>query len=369
MSLEAEREKSRSNGLSCEASLVRQARAAGTIESLLRKPSCFSRYSKERIATLLVGCLLGIFQVVGLAAEPSPGVVTRTDHGDALPVRKSPSSKTHLARPTRAKHTVRKKAHDPLGVRSKIALVEDASTSQVLYSKQPDAVVPIASITKLMTAMVVLDAHQPMSDSLKIADADVDRVKFSTSRLHVGWALSREDMLHLALMSSENRAASALGRYYPGGLASFLKAMNAKARELGMDHTHFISPNGLTSENVSTASDLVKLVKASYQYPLIREFSTDTRYDVRIGRHVLPFNNTNRLVGRRDWDIEIQKTGYIRESGDCLVMQANIYGRELIMVFLDAYGKLTRFADARRVKLQLASVIQTNRDTLPTPGK
>ena len=239
-------------------------------------------------------------------------------------------------------------------MKSKIALVVDANTSEELLVKNADRAVPIASITKLMTAMVVLDAKLPMGEMLKISNDDRDLVMGTISRLRVGWALSREDMLHLALMASENRAAAALSRYYPGGRPAFIAAMNAKAAELGMTKTHFVNPNGLTSENVSTAFDLAKLVRAADQYPLIREFTTDPRYDVRIGRYILPFVNSNRLVGRPDWDIEVQKTGFTNEAGRCLVMQVKAQGRSLIMVFLDAYGKLTRFADARRVLMHLA---------------
>ncbi len=238
-------------------------------------------------------------------------------------------------------------------MKSKIALVVDANTSEELLVKDAERVVPIASITKLMTAMVVLDAKLPLGEMLKISDDDRDRVMGTSSRLRVGWALSREDMLHLALMSSENRAAAALSRYYPGGRPAFIAAMNAKATELEMTKTHFVNPNGLTTENVSTASDLAKLVRAADQYPLIREFTTDPGYDVRIGRYALPYSNSNRLVGRPDWDIKLQKTGFTNEAGDCLVMQLNAAGRSLIMVFLDANGKLTRFADARRVLRQL----------------
>lgn len=240
-------------------------------------------------------------------------------------------------------------------VKSKIALVVDANTSEVLLAKDVDRVVPIASITKLMTAMVVLDAKPPMDERLKISDEDRDTIMGSTSRLHVGWTLSREDMLHLALMSSENRAAAALSRYYPGGRPAFVKAMNDKAKVLGMTQTHFVNPNGLTNENVSTAGDLVKLVQAADGYPLIRQFTTDPLYDVRVSRYLLSYFNSNRLVGQPNWDIEIQKTGFTNEAGDCLVMKVNADGRALIMVFLDAYGKLTRFADARRVVLQLAA--------------
>jgi len=239
-------------------------------------------------------------------------------------------------------------------VKSKIALVVDANTSEDLLVKNADQVVPIASITKLMTAMVSLDAQLPMGEMLKISNDDRDLVMGTSSRLQVGWALSREDMLHLALMSSENRAAAALSRYYPGGRPAFIEAMNAKATELGMTKTHFVNPNGLTNENVSTAFDLAELVRAADRYPLIREFTTDPRFDVRIGRYILPYINTNRLVGRPDWNIEVQKTGFTNEAGDCVVMRVNAAGRSLIMIFLDANGKLTRFADARRVLTQLA---------------
>ena len=209
-------------------------------------------------------------------------------------------------------------------VKSKIALVVDANTSEELLVKDADRVVPIASITKLMTAMVVLDAKLPMEEMLKISDDDRDLVMGTISRLQVGWALSREDMLHLALMSSENRAAAALSRYYPGGRPAFIKAMNAKAAELGMTKTHFVNPNGLTNENVSTAFDLAKLVRAADQYPLIREFTTDPRYDVRIGRYILPYINSEppggpaRLGHRGAKDRIYQRSGPLPgDAGEC----------------------------------------------------
>jgi D-alanyl-D-alanine endopeptidase (penicillin-binding protein 7) len=239
-------------------------------------------------------------------------------------------------------------------VKSTIALVVDANTSEELVVKNADRVVPIASITKLMTAMVVLDAKLPMDEKLKISNDDRDLLMGTTSRLQVGWSFSREEMLHLALTASENRAAAALSRYYPGGRPAFIEAMNAKAADLGMTKTHFVNPNGLNNENVSTAFDLAKLVRAADQYPLIREFTTDPRYDVRVGRYVLAYFNPDRLVGRLDWDIQVQKTGFTNQAGRCLVMWINAEGRSLIMVFLDSYGKLTRFADARRVLMQLA---------------
>ncbi len=241
-----------------------------------------------------------------------------------------------------------------LNVRSRIGLVVDANTSERLLVKNADRVVPIASITKLMTAMVVLDAKLPLEEKLKITNDDRDLLMGTTSRLQVGYTLTRKDMLHLALMSSENRAAAALSRYYPGGRPAFIGVMNAKAAELGMNQTHFVNPNGLTNENVSNAIDLAKLVRAADQYPLIREFTTDPHYAVQIGRYILMYNNTNRLVGRPDWDIEVQKTGFTNEAGRCVVMKVKAQGRSLIMVFLDADGKLTRFADARRVLMQLA---------------
>jgi D-alanyl-D-alanine endopeptidase (penicillin-binding protein 7) len=242
-------------------------------------------------------------------------------------------------------------------VRSNIAAVVDADTSQLLYEKNPNKVNPIASITKLMTAIVTLEAKLPLADVVVVSDEDVDDLKGTRSSLSIGSRLTREDMLHIALMASENRAAACLSRYYPGGRPAFIEAMNRKARELGMDNTHFVSPNGLSPENVSTALDLVRLVKAAYQYPLIRHFSTDTQYDVfvgKTGKRRLQYINTNRLVRRPGWEIGLQKTGYIIESGRCLVMEAQVDGRNLIMVFLDSYGKLTCFADATRVRRQLA---------------
>ena len=244
-----------------------------------------------------------------------------------------------------------------LTVRSNIAVVADAVTSEVLLEKSPNKITPIASITKLMTAIVTLEAKLPLTDVAVVNNEDVDELKGTRSSLSVGSRLTREDMLHIALMASENRAAACLSRYYPGGRPAFIAAMNRKAHELGMDNTHFVSPNGLSAENVSTALDLVKLVKAANEFPLIQHFSTDTQYDVfvgKTGKTRLRYINTNHLVGRPGWDIELQKTGYINESGRCMVMEAQVDGRNLIMVFLDSYGKLTCFGDASRVRRQLA---------------
>jgi D-alanyl-D-alanine endopeptidase (penicillin-binding protein 7) len=210
--------------------------------------------------------------------------------------------------------------------------------------------VPIASITKLMTSMVVLDSKAPLTEQIEVTDEDRDYIKNTGSRLAVGSVLSREDMLHIALMASENRAAAALSRYFPGGRPAFIAAMNAKAKQLGMTDTHFESPSGLTSENVSSARDLVKMVNAAYQYPMIREFSTDRSYEVYTGKRSIAYNSTNALVRNPTWDIGLQKTGFINEAGECMVMQTTIHGRPMIVVLLDSSGKYSRFADATRLR-------------------
>jgi D-alanyl-D-alanine endopeptidase (penicillin-binding protein 7) len=237
-----------------------------------------------------------------------------------------------------------------VALRSTVAYVVDQNTSEPVFDKNSRAVVPIASITKLMTAMVVLDSKEPMTEQIEVTDEDRDYEKNTGSRLSVGSVLSREDMLHIALMASENRAAAALSRYYPGGRPAFMAAMNAKAKQLGMVDTHFENPTGLTSQNVSTARDLVKMVNAAYQYPMIRRFSTDRSYEVYTGKRTLAYNSTNALVRNPSWDIGLQKTGFINEAGECLVMQANIDNRPMIMVLLDSAGKYSRFADATRLR-------------------
>lgn len=235
-------------------------------------------------------------------------------------------------------------------LRSSVALVMDEANSEVLFDKNSRAVVPIASISKLMTAMVSLDANIPLTDVMEVTDEDRDYEKGTHSRLSVGSRLSREDMLHIALMSSENRAAAALSRYYPGGRPAFLEAMNRKARELGMNDTHFNDPTGLSSQNVSSARDLVKMIEAAAKYPLIRRFSTDTEYNVNTGKRELHYISTNHLIGHPGWEIHLQKTGYISEAGQCLVMQADVHGRPVIIVLLDSTGRYSRFADAARVR-------------------
>jgi D-alanyl-D-alanine endopeptidase (penicillin-binding protein 7) len=239
---------------------------------------------------------------------------------------------------------------DPLALRSSVALVIDQDTREVLFSKNDLAVLPIASLTKLMTGMVVSEAKLAMDEPITITQDDVDTEKGSTSRLRVGATLSRGELLHLALMSSENRAAHALGRTFPGGLPAFVAVMNAKAQMLGMKDTRYVEPTGLSSRNQASAQDLALLVSAASADPLLRELSTSSGHQVVLGRQTLQFNNTNRLVSSPQWDIGLQKTGYISEAGQCLVMQAKVSGRKLIMVFLDSAGKFSRLADAERVK-------------------
>jgi serine-type D-Ala-D-Ala endopeptidase (penicillin-binding protein 7) len=241
-------------------------------------------------------------------------------------------------------------AADSLELKSGVALVLDQDTNEVLFSKNSQAILPIASLTKLMTAMIVTETHQPLDEVIAITDDDIDTEKGSRSRLRVGTQLRREEMLHLALMSSENRAANALGRNYPGGLAAFVAAMNQKARALGMNDTHYVEPTGLSSQNQSSARDLATLVKAAHEVPLIRELSTSPEYMVEVGNRAVQFRNTNGLVKSPEWDIGLQKTGYISEAGRCLVMQAKLAGRHLIMVFLDSAGKYSRIGDAERVR-------------------
>jgi len=240
-------------------------------------------------------------------------------------------------------------ASDPK-LRSTSALVLDETDSTVLYARRAEVAKPIASITKLMTALVVLDAGQPLDEELQITREDCAVGRGAYSRLAVGTRLTRADLLHLALMSSENRAAHALGRNFPGGVPAFVRAMNAKARALGMTSTHFAEPTGLSSDNVASAADLAKLVAAASRNATIREFSTDSGYTVRVRRHLVKYRNTDSLVSNPTWDIIVQKTGYISEAGRCLVMQAVIEGRKVAIVLLDSFGKYTRVADARRVR-------------------
>ena len=241
-----------------------------------------------------------------------------------------------------------------LGLKSGVALVFDQESGEMLYGKNTDEVIPIASITKLMTAIVILDSGVPLLDPVTIERADIDRYKGSRSKLRVGSTLMRAELLKLALMASENRAAAALARTFPGGAEAFIDAMNRKAGELGMLNSHFVDATGLRPENVATGEDLVKLVAAAHDYPIIREYTTADSFRVeaesRRHRQVLRYVNSNRLVRSPQWEIGLSKTGYISEAGRCLVMQARIAERPLIIVLLDSWGKLTRIGDANRIR-------------------
>lgn len=237
---------------------------------------------------------------------------------------------------------------------SSSVLVVDQNTSEILYAKNPHKLAPIASITKLMMAMVTLDAGLPLTEEITIGPEDVDRLKRTRSRLAIGTTLTREELLYMALVASDNRAAAALSRAYPGGRPAFIEAMNRKARELGMINTRFVDGTGLSSENQSTAADLVKLVDAAYHYPLIRRMSTTGSYNLFVFNsnqvHHLLVNNTNALTRQDDWEIGISKTGYLSEAGHCLVMQAKIAGRKVIIVLLDSWNKFSRIDDVIRIR-------------------
>lgn len=244
-----------------------------------------------------------------------------------------------------------------LDIKSQAALVFNAQNEHVIYDKNADKVMPIASITKLMTAMVILDARLSPNEIIKIENADVDKLKRTTSRLPVGSSYARHELLRLALMSSENRAAAALGRTYPGGTKAFVNAMNIKAKRIGMVNSRFVEPTGLSSNNVATARDLAKLVASSNSYTTIREFSTTSQHSVSPGnrRGQLQYVNSNSLVRNQNWKIDVSKTGYLNEAGRCLVMQAKISGQPVVIVLLNSWGKNTRIGDANRVKKWIES--------------
>jgi serine-type D-Ala-D-Ala endopeptidase (penicillin-binding protein 7) len=242
------------------------------------------------------------------------------------------------------------------GVRSSSALVVDVTHSSILYARNPDTPLPIASITKLITALVVLDAGLPLDERIELTKADRTLGKGAYSRLPYGTKLSRGDLMHLALMSSDNRAANAIGRAYPGGIKAFVRAMNTKAKALGMTRSKFVDPAGLSSENIASPRDLVRLVDAAAANKTIREYSTDHVHTVKVGRQLLEFRNTNTLVANPTWNIVVQKTGYISEAGQCLVMQSVIDGRTVVMVLLNSFGKYTRVADARRIRKWMESL-------------
>ena len=238
---------------------------------------------------------------------------------------------------------------DPLDLRSSVALVVDQDTNEVLFEKNKNAVLPIASVTKLMTALVTVEADLPLSEELQMSQGEMVKAGIR-SNLRPGFEMTRGTALHLALMSSENRAAQLLGRTYPGGVSRFVEAMNAKARLLGMNDSHFADPTGLSAENRSSASDLVRLVKAAYEHDVIREYSVSGELALAVGKRTVSYRNTNRLTDNPEWDIGLQKTGYISAAGRCLVMQAVIEGKRVVMVLLDSVGKYSRLGDAERIR-------------------
>ncbi len=242
------------------------------------------------------------------------------------------------------------RAHKAVYLRSSSALVLDADTGEVVIDKNADAVTPIASITKLMTAMVVLDRGLDLEQRIVLSRDDIDSLKGTRSRLRPGNMLTRGELLLLALMASENRAAAALGRTYPGGIEPFVAAMNAKAAALDMKDSHFVDPTGLSPQNVSSAHDLVKLVRAAHEYALIRQFTTTDRATVRVSGRPLAFHNTNGLVRAHRWEVGLSKTGYISEAGRCLVMRVRLASKDLIVVLLDSWGRQSRIGDANRIK-------------------
>lgn len=275
----------------------------------------------------------------------------------ALAAQAAPDNATVATQDDDLTSTVLKLASS-LKLRSSIAMIYDEQGQSVLYTKNADAVAPIASITKLMTAMVVLDAQLPLDEEISISKQDMDTLKGTRSRMAPGMKLTRGELLRLALMSSENRAAAALARTYPGGTSAAVAMMNIKALELGMNDTRFRDPTGLDSGNVSTAQDLVKMVQAAQRYELIHEYTTTPSYMVQSGgrrSRAMHFNNTNPLVRNASWNIGVSKTGYISEAGRCLVMQAMINQRPVVIVLLDSWGQSSRIGDANRIKKWMES--------------
>jgi len=313
-------------------------------------------------AALLVGVVLGLCgQAPAFAAQTTEQNASKkaTKHAAASQPRASAKNSLVAAKPAvkHVRHAAMEMDGDPrrLALYSASALVIDQSSGQPLLEKQPDVVVPIASISKLMTAMVVLDAKLDQQEVISIGDEDVDGLKGTRSRLPVGTTMTREAAMLLALMSSENRAAHALGRHYPGGLPAFVQAMNKKAQALGMYNSRFEEPTGLSSNNVSTAHDLARMVAAAARYPEIRQHSTTAEARVELNGRIRDFHNTNALVRSDNWEIGVSKTGYISEAGRCLVMQARVADKPVVIVLLDSVGKMTRVGDAQRIKRWMES--------------
>ncbi len=311
---------------------------------------------------LTIGTWFAAVAVAALLAVPAhaqttqrdkagkPGTIKRAQAAVA-PAKAKQRPKAVAARPSMGQRAgLHHTAGGPLDLKSSVALVVDQDTKEILLRKNDSAVLPIASLTKLMTAIVVREAQLPLDEHITIAQDDVDTEKGSRSRLAVGSTLTRGELLLLSLMSSENRAAHALGRTWPGGLDEFVQVMNAKAKMLGMNDSRFVEPTGLSSRNQSSAQDLATLVVEAARDPVLRELSTSPSHTVEVGARSLQYNTTNRLVTNPLWDIGLQKTGYIAEAGRCLVMQARVAGRQLVMVFLDSAGRFSRLGDAERVR-------------------
>ena len=314
----------------------------------------------EQQASKKVAAKSAVKPVRKTAGKSSPrktAVAPAKSSGKSTQVRKSGKSPYLSAEGRKQVRRVSMVDIDPgrLALYSASALVIDQSTGQALLEKQPDVVLPIASISKLMTAMVVLDAKLNLQELVTIGSEDVDGLKGTRSRLPVGTTMTRETAMLLALMSSENRAANSLGRHYPGGLPAFVLAMNQKAQALGMYNSRFEEPTGLSSNNVSTAHDLARMVTAAARYPEIRAFSTTAEAKVELNGRITDFRNTNALVRSDNWEIGVSKTGYISEAGRCLVMQARVADKPVVIVLLDSVGKMTRVGDANRIKRWMES--------------
>jgi serine-type D-Ala-D-Ala endopeptidase (penicillin-binding protein 7) len=329
------------------------ARLAGELDSAYKRPASaqpeFSSPHKQPVeaAAMTPGAHVAAPVAASFAASVAPSVATPL--APAAPLEPSLSVPLDL------------EAVERLRVNSRVALVLDQDTQEVLFGKNDMAVMPIASLTKLMTALVIVDANLPMNHPVTITSADVDRLKNSGSRLPVGTRMTRGEALHLALMSSENRAAHALGRTFPGGMDQFVRRMNQKAQALGMRNTRFVEPTGLSPSNASTARDLAVLAAETARHPIIRNLTTSAGYDLTLNnKRVVQYRNSNRLTRRPDWDIGVQKTGFIREAGRCLVMQVTVSGRPLIMVLLDANNSTQRIQDAERVRSWVEAALPQN---------
>lgn len=328
----------------------------------MRSPSPLRRRLRRGLLALLPLVLAATCVTARAAAPEAAPKLTAKSHAQTATAK--PAKKRSRARKARRHRAPAVASHgsklglrntpDALALKSSAALVVDQDTGEALAAKNADTVLPVASLTKLMTALVVLEAGLPLDEVLDIGREDIDTHKNTHSRLKVGTRLSRDQLLLLALMSSENRAAMALSRHYPGGREAFIARMNAKALELGMASSRFADAAGLSSQSVSTARDLHRLVSAADQQPLIRKYSTQANATVRANGRRLTFSNSNRLIRKSgDWNIGLQKTGFTNEAGRCLVMQATVLGRRLAMIFLDSSGTLTRYADASRVRRRL----------------